>query len=173
VQIQIQGNVKMTTTQLFHTRIDLAPDMREMVSALLNQQLADTFDLYSQTKQAHWNVKGAQFYPLHELFDKLAGELEGYVDLIAERVTTLGGTAMGTVRLSSAASRLPEYPLDAIGSLPSVEALVARYASLAATTRAAIDMATEHGDMDTADLFTEVSRGLDKALWFLEAHLQA
>ena len=162
----------MTTGKMFHTRIDLAPETREKVIGLLNQQLADTFDLYSQTKQAHWNVKGAQFYPLHELFDKLAGELEGYVDLIAERVTTLGGTAMGTVRLSSATSRLPEYPLDAIGSLPSVEALAARYTSLAATTRAAIDTAAELGDMDTADLFTDVSRTLDKALWFLEAHLQ-
>ena len=140
--------------------------------ALLNQQLADTFDLYSQTKQAHWNIKGAQFHQLHELFDKLAEELEDYVDLIAERVTALGGMALGTARMASAASRLPEYPSDVVGSLPSVEALATRYANLAATTRVAIDTAAQHGDMDTSDLLTEVSRGLDKALWFLEAHLQ-
>jgi starvation-inducible DNA-binding protein len=163
----------VSTVGMFQTRIDLAPETREKVIALLGQQLVDTFDLYSQTKQARWNVKGAQFHPLYELFDKLAEELEEYVDLIAGRVTALGGKAMGTVRMSAGASRLPEYPLEAIDSLPGVEALVTPYASLAATTRAAIDAAAEHGDMDTADLFTEVSRGLDKALWFLEAHLQA
>ncbi|MCK6623587.1 MAG: DNA starvation/stationary phase protection protein Dps [Anaerolineae bacterium] len=163
----------MTTAKTFKTSIDIAPQTRAKLIDLLNQQLADTTDLYSQTKQAHWNVKGAQFYPLHELFDKLAVELLAYTDLIAERATALGGAALGTVRQAAAASRLPEYPAEAIDSLPTVEALAARYAGLAATTRAAIDTASSAGDQDTADLFTEVSRGLDKALWFLEAHLQA
>jgi starvation-inducible DNA-binding protein len=163
----------MTKAKIFSTRIDLAPEIREEIVALLNQQLADSFDLYSQIKQAHWNVKGAQFYQLHELFDKLADEMAEYVDLMAERATALGGTALGTVRLAAEASRLPEYPLETVASLPIVEALAVRYAQLAATTRAAIDAAASHGDADTADLFTEISRGLDKALWFLEAHLQA
>jgi starvation-inducible DNA-binding protein len=159
------------TKKTFSTRIDLPLDVRGLMIALLNQQLADAFDLYSQTKQAHWNVKGAQFYPLHELFDKLAEELEGYADLIAERATALGGLALGTVRLS-ANSQLAEFPSDVTGSLPTVKALADRYATLAASTRKAIDTATGQGDADSADLFTEVSRGLDKALWFLEAHLQ-
>jgi starvation-inducible DNA-binding protein len=163
----------METARTFTTRIDIASEVREKMIALLNQQLADTFDLYSQTKQAHWNVKGAQFHQLHELFDKLADELEDHGDVIAERVTALGGMALGTVRMSSAASRLPEYALDVADSLPTVEMLAVRYARLAATTRAAIDDAADQGDMDTSDLFTEISRGLDKALWFLEAHLQA
>jgi starvation-inducible DNA-binding protein len=163
----------MTTAKTFKTGIDIASQTRAKLINLLNQQLADTTDLYSQTKQAHWNVKGAQFYPLHELFDKLAAELLAYTDLIAERATALGGVALGTVRLAAAVSRLPEYPAETIDSLPTVEALAARYAGLAATTRAAIDIASSAGDQDTADLFTEVSRGLDKALWFLEAHLQA
>lgn len=162
----------MAKRRVFKTRIDLAAGTREKMIALLNQQLADTFDLYSQSKQAHWNVKGAQFYSLHELFDKLAGELGGYVDLIAERATALGGLALGTVRMSAAASRLPESSLEVVESMPTAEALATRFAGLAATTRAAIDAATEQGDMDTADLFTDVSRGLDKSLWFLEAHLQ-
>lgn len=160
------------TGKTFRTRIDLAADVRGPMIALLNQQLAGTFDLYSQTKQAHWNVKGAQFWALHELFDRLAGELEGYVDLIAERATALGGLAQGTVRLSAANSQLAELPLDVTDSLPTVEALAERYATLAASTRKAIDVANGQGDADTGDLFTEVSRGLDKALWFLEAHLQ-
>ncbi len=160
-------------SQMFPTSIDLPREKREAVVALLNQQLADTFDLYSQLKQAHWNVKGPQFYALHELFDKLAEELEDFIDMIAERATALGGMALGTVRMAAAASRLPEYPVEAVEGLQCVKALVERYADLAATTRAAIDTAAQYGDMDTSDLFTEVSRGLDKALWFLEAHLQA
>ncbi len=163
----------MATAPTFKTRIELPADRREKLIALLNQHLADTFDLYGQSKQAHWNVKGSQFYQLHELFDELADQAEEYVDLIAERATALGGTALGTVRMAAGASRLTEYPLDAGGSLQHVEALAVRFAALAATTRAAIDAADDLGDADTADLFTEVSRGLDKGLWFLEAHLQA
>ncbi len=163
----------MEKLKLHKTSIDLDAETREQIVALLNQQLADTFDLYSQTKQAHWNVKGVQFFQLHELFDKLATELLGHVDTIAERATTLGGTALGTARMAAAKTRLSEYSADVIGSRESVEALVSRYAELSATTRAAIDRATELSDADTADLFTEVSREVDKSLWFLEAHLQA
>lgn len=155
------------------TSIDLDGETREQIITLLNQQLADTFDLYSQTKQAHWNVKGMQFIQLHELFDQLAGELLPYVDDMAERATTLGGTALGTARMASTASRLSEYPANAFGGQESVAALVERYAALAASTRAAIDTSGNLGDADTADLFTGISRGLDKSLWFLEAHLQA
>jgi starvation-inducible DNA-binding protein len=156
----------------FATHIDLPADVRGPMIALLNQRLADTFDLYSQTKHAHWNVKGAQFFSLHELFDKLAEELEDYVDLIAERATALGGLALGTVRLSAANSQLAEFPPDVTASLGTVKALVERYAALAAATRKAIETADGQHDADTADLFTQVSRGLDKALWFLEAHVQ-
>jgi starvation-inducible DNA-binding protein len=163
----------MAKPKMHKTSIDLDSETREQVITLLNQQLADTFDLYSQTKQAHWNVKGAQFFQLHELFDKLATETLVYVDDIAERVTTLGGTALGTARMSSSGSRLTEYPVKVIGSQESVEALVERYAALAASTRAAIDASDDLNDADTADLFTGISRGLDKSLWFLEAHLQA
>jgi starvation-inducible DNA-binding protein len=157
---------------MFSTRNDLAREARVKMISLLNQQLADTFDLYSQTKQAHWNVKGGQFFQLHELFDKLAEELLGYVDLIAERATALGGLALGTVRMSAANSQLAECDLDITDSLPTVESIAERYAALAASTRQAIESAEGQGDADTADLLTEVSRGLDKALWFLEAHLQ-
>lgn len=158
---------------MFSTRNNLSREVRGQMIALLNQQLADIFDLYSQTKQAHWNVRGAQFIPLHELFDKLAAELVGHTDEIAERATALGGLAQGTVRQSAATSRLPECDLDVTDSLPTVEALADRYAALAASMRQAIESAEGQGDADTADLFTEVSRALDKALWFLEAHLQS
>jgi starvation-inducible DNA-binding protein len=165
----------MAKGHTFKTSIDVPADKRKKLIALLNQHLADTFDLYGQAKQAHWNVKGPQFHQLHKLFDDLAEQVLAYVDLIAERATALGGEALGTVRMAAGASRLKEYPLGsggAVGSMHHVEELAERFAALGATTRSAIDEAEKIGDADTADLFTEVSRGLDKALWFLEAHLQ-
>lgn len=162
----------MTKRSTFATANDLPADVREKSIALLNQQLADAIDLYSQAKQAHWNVKGMHFHQLHLLFDSLAEEIEEHIDEIAERATALGGIALGTIRMAGAASRLPEYTLGAVNGRQHVETLVARFAELAKTTRAAIDAATGFGDADTADLFTEVSRGLDKNLWFLESHVQ-
>ena len=139
---------------------------------LLNQQLADSLDLYSRTKQAHWNVKSKDFFQLHELFGVLAETTLAHVDLIAERATALGGAAMGTARMA-AASALPEYPVAATDGPEHVAALVERYGNYAASTRATIDRANACNGADTADLFTEVSRAVDKHLWFLEAHLQA
>ena len=157
----------------YPTSIDLDPETRAQLIALLNQQLADTFDLYSQTKQAHWNVKGAQFFQLHELYDKLAAELIDHVDTIAERATALGGTALGTLQMVAKVTRLSDYPEGAVASQTTLQTLVERFATLATTTRAATDEADKLGDANTADLFTGVSRALDKSLWFLEAHLQA
>jgi starvation-inducible DNA-binding protein len=162
----------MITERTFETRINLSADVRARLIDLLNEQLADTFDVFSQAKQAHWNVKGAQFYQLHELFDKLAGELEEHVDLIAERVTALGGVAMGSVRMAAQRSRVPEYDVEITDSQPVADALAVRFANLAESTRRAVEIADEQGDDGTADLLTEVSRALDKALWFLEAHGQ-
>lgn len=159
-------------TTMVETSHDLPAATRKKMVALLNTQLADTFDLFSQTKQAHWNVKGMQFYHLHELYDELAAELLAFVDQIAERGVMLGGAATGTARMAARSSRLDEFSGEAIGSRESVEALVKRYAALAETTRKAIDTAEEAGDMDTSDLFIELSRVLDKSLWFLEAHIQ-
>jgi starvation-inducible DNA-binding protein len=140
---------------------------------LLNQELADTADLYSQTKQAHWNVKGIHFYQLHLLFDQLAEKRQGEADELAERATALGGYALGTVRMAAASSGLPEIPTGIDAGVDYVRALVERYGIHANNMRAAIDEADEAGDKDTADLCTEISRELDKDLWFLQAHLQA
>jgi starvation-inducible DNA-binding protein len=159
---------------MFATRIDLPEDKRKQLVELLNQQLADTLDLYTQTKQAHWNVKGTEFYQLHELFDELAEPLLKFADEIAERATALGGLALGTARMAAASSRLDEYPLDILDSRAHVEALAERYANYAETTRAAIDTTIEeYGDQGTGDMFNDISRQVDKSLWFLEAHLQA
>ncbi len=166
------AKAKTNKTVRFSTRMDLGKSARAEMADLLNARLADVFDLYSQTKQAHWNVKGAQFIALHELFDDLAAELLDHADMIAERVTAMGGVALGTVRMAAAASSLPEFPADAFEGMAVVAALADRYAAFGASVRAAIDTADQAGDKDTADLFTEVSRGVDKNLWFLEAHIQ-
>ncbi len=159
------------TGRFYPTRNDLPVDVRQKVSEILNQTLATTIDLKTQTKQAHWNVKGLNFYQLHELFDEIAGELEEYVDMIAERVTALGGTAMGTARIAVSVSILPEYPDDVVDGIEHVTALAERFGAYAAHVREAIAQTDELGDMDTADLYTEISRAIDKRLWFLEAHL--
>lgn len=168
-----RGDANPDRKRTFRTSIDIPQENREQLIALLNQQLADTLDLYTQTKQAHWNVKGKDFFQLHELFDTIAENVEGHVDTLAERATTLGGMAMGTARMSAANSRLSEYPTDITEGMEHVACLVERYASYAATTRAAVDAADELEDPSTADLFTDISRDIDQHLWFLEAHLQA
>jgi starvation-inducible DNA-binding protein len=155
------------------TQNDLGAQIRRSMIELLNQQLADVLDLGLQAKQAHWNVKGPHFIGLHELFDKVAEELEEFTDDIAERAVELGGVALGTVQIISKNSRLTAYPLDLVSGRGHVAALSGALASFGATTRAAIDAAGKAGDADTADLFTEVSRGVDKLLWMIEAHLQS
>ncbi|NJK61783.1 MAG: DNA starvation/stationary phase protection protein Dps [Synechococcaceae cyanobacterium SM2_3_1] len=159
--------------QLYTTHVDLPEDARIQLITLLNQHLADTTDLKTQVKQAHWNVKGINFIALHEMFDTFATTLEGYVDMVAERVTALGGIARGTARIVASSSNLPEYDLEAVNGRQHLEALLERYGQYAKASRASIDRATELGDADTADLFTEISRQIDKDMWFIEAHLQA
>jgi starvation-inducible DNA-binding protein len=165
--------VATQTDRTFETRIDIPEDTREQVIELLNARLADTFDLYSQLKQAHWNVKGSDFYQLHLLYDQVAEDVFPFVDEIAERATQLGGLARGTARMAASASSLEEYPLDAIEGMETVTAVADRLAAYAAAVRSAIDTTAEWGDQSTSDLFTEISRTVDKYLWFVEAHQQA
>jgi len=159
-------------TKMFETRIDIPQENRTKLVDLLNARLADISDLYTQAKQAHWNVKGSDFFQLHELYDELAAALLPFIDMIAERATALGGEALGTVRMAASASTLKEFPRDAYASMDSVDALADRYAMMALNLRESADQAEQLEDMDTNDLLIEVSREVDKQLWFLEAHLQ-
>ena len=159
------------STNLYSTRNDLPLDTRTKIVEILNVTLAASLDLKTQIKQAHWNVKGLDFSQLHELFDEMAGELEEFVDLVAERAVALGGTALGTARVAASDSILPEYPLDAVDGKEHITALADRFEIYAKHVREAIDKIDSLGDADTADLYTEISRAIDKRLWFLEAHL--
>ena len=152
------------------TKNDLPDNIRKSAIALLQSRLWDAIDLTAQTKQAHWNVKGPNFIALHELFDQIYGEMGGHADTIAERMVALGGQAHGTVGSVAEGSSLPEYPLEISAGADHVEALSTALAAFGKSVRAAIDEAAEFGDQDTADVFTEVSRAIDKSLWFVEAH---
>ncbi len=159
--------------ELHETKIDLAKDTREKLVGILNQSLADSIDLVYQAKQAHWNVKGPNFIALHELFDRVATELDTHVDDIAERITSMGGIARGTVRLSAENSSLAEYPHEISDGTAHVDALSTALSDFGAKVRKNIDTTDELGDKDTADLYTGISRNVDKLLWFVEAHNQA
>lgn len=159
-------------SSLYPTRIDISADARAQLVERLNGQLAATIDLHLQTKQAHWNVKGPQFYALHKLFDDLAESVEEFIDELGERVTALGGIARGTARMAAAASPLDEYTTDIVAGDESLAALIDRYAAYAAFTRASIELAADVGDAASEDLFTEIARTVDKDLYFLESHVQ-
>jgi starvation-inducible DNA-binding protein len=158
---------------MFKTKNDLSEATRVKAIELLNARLADCKDLQTQTKQAHWNVKGPSFIGLHKLFDEINDAVEDYVDDIAERAVQLGGVAEGTARMVAKRSSLTEYAAKGGDGHAHVEALSSALAAFGKAARKAIAEANELGDLDTADLFTEVSRGIDKWLWFVEAHLQA
>ncbi len=158
--------------ELHNTKIDIQKNKREAIVGILNSRLADAIDLKSQAKQAHWNVKGMNFIALHELFDQVATDVETHIDDIAERITTLGGTAIGTIRAAAQNSSLAEYPLEITDGAAHVDALSTALADFGKKIRSGIDETTDLGDADTADLFTGVSRSIDKFLWFVEAHQQ-
>jgi starvation-inducible DNA-binding protein len=158
---------------MYDTRIDLPGGVRAKVAKFLNERLADAIDLGAQTKHAHWNVKGPSFIALHELFDKVAENVEDHIDELAERITTLGGTAHGTIATAARESSLKPYPEDITEGMAHVAALSGALAQFGRAVRKGIDQTAKWGDADTADLLTGISRDTDKYLWFLEAHLQA
>ncbi len=162
-----------TQPKLFSTSVSLSEKSRLQLIDLLNARLADAIDLKTQSKQAHWNVKGIHFMQLHELFDSVATHADDAADLLAERATALGGVALGTARLVAATSTLAEYDLNAVAGEQHVRALAKSLAAVANASRAGIDQAGALGDQGTADVFTEIVRQADKDLWFLEAHLQS
>lgn len=158
---------------MYKTKNDLPEPSRGQLVELCNARLADAIDLQTQCKQAHWNVKGPDFIALHELFDRLNEDVESYIDMIAERAVQLGGIADGTLRSAAKRSSLHEYSAVGGSGHAHVEALSTTLAMFGKHARNAITQCSELGDADSTDLFTEVSRGTDKWLWFIEAHLQA
>lgn len=153
------------------TRNTLSENIRAQSVELLNKHLAAAIDLHAQMKQAHWNVRGPGFIAIHELFDRVAAEVESYSDLIAERAGGLGGTAYGTIQVVAESSFLVPYPLGIADEQQHIFAVSGTLAAFGQSVREAFDQATSFGDADTADLFTEISRGIDQQLWLVESHV--
>jgi starvation-inducible DNA-binding protein len=156
---------------LHPTRMDIPAEIRRYVVELLNQTLACTVDLRSHVKQAGWNIRGPDFAPLQALFATMASELDAYADLMAERIAVLGGGARGTAHTAAMLSRLAEYPDAPVDGHAHVLALAERFAPYARAMRGDIALAADVEDADTAAVYTDISRGVDKQLWVLEAHL--
>ncbi len=158
--------------QMHKTKNAVKSNAKTLSIELLNARVADVIDLALVTKQAHWNLKGPQFIAIHEMLDGFRTEIDDSVDTMAERVVQLGGTALGTTQTVAKATKLAPYPTDIYAISDHLAALIERYGACANAVRENIDQTAEAGDADTADIFTQVSRSLDKALWFLEAHVQ-
>lgn len=157
----------------YKSNVGVPEENRQAIIALLNARLADSIDLRSQVKWAHWNLKGMHFIQLHELFDSVSSHVDDQSDTIAERIAALGGVANGTARQVAARSGLKEADLSASDGASQLKWLVHNVAHHANALRTAVQESADLGDPITADLFTSVTRELDKDLWFLEAHLQA
>jgi starvation-inducible DNA-binding protein len=154
------------------TRNNLESNAKKVSIEILNARVADGIDLALLTKQAHWNIKGRNFIAVHLMLDGFRTEIDTHVDTMAERVAQLGGTALGTTQTTAAATRLAPYPIDIHGTRDHLGALAERYGTAANLVRDAIDQTDEAGDADSSDIFVNYSRALDKALWFIESHLQ-
>jgi starvation-inducible DNA-binding protein len=157
---------------MHRTKNDLPEAVRLQITTYLDVRLADCLDLGTQVKQAHWNVKGPNFHPLHLLFDDIAEDIEDYADLIAERAVQLGGAVRGTARDVAANSGLKEYPHGITDGRAHVDAISNALADFGRTVREGIAHTSDLGDAVTSDMLTEIGRGVDKWLWMVEAHLQ-
>lgn len=158
--------------RLHKTNNSTPNNAKAIAMQVLQARLADSIDLGLATKQAHWNLKGPQFIGIHLMLDKFHDEQDGWSDTIAERITQLGGTARGTAQEVTKDTGLPPYPTDIYAIADHLHALIVRTAACANVIRQNIDDTDEAGDRGTADLLTEISRGLDRQLWLLEAHTQ-
>jgi starvation-inducible DNA-binding protein len=156
---------------LRHTSISINGENRIALTNLLNQQLILMTDLYLQTKLSHWNVTGPHFIAYHELFDDIASHVLDSIDVIAERATTLGASVNNSAQKIVEDTTLRDWSTEERHDRAMLNRLAGLVGQVANSMRAAIDQASQLGDADTADLFTEVSRQLDKDLWFLEAHM--
>ena len=155
-----------------HTaRIDIPLEIRTYLITLLNSTLSCSVDLRSHIKQAMWTVKGADVLQLQALFATMATELETYTDLVAERIAVLGGVALGTARTAATQSTLLEYPSDLIEGSAHVLALAERFASYSTALRTSMKHAMDVEDVGSAALYTDITRGVEKRLGLLEAHL--
>ena len=158
---------------MYQARIDINEVTRSKVISELQARPVDAVNLFTQIRQVHWNVKGSRFMALYELFESVAELLQDHSDQMAERIAALGGRADGTALIAASHSAIKEYPFDIETGRDHVIAGADRLAAFACSIRASINQTEVEDDAGPADLFTEISREIDKQIWFVKAHLQA
>ena len=157
------------TYQFMHTTNRLPDKTLGETATLLQERLTDSIDLMLHAKQARWNVKGPDFIALHKLFDRVHQEAAKFVDLIAERLVQLGGTARGHSRTTALHSSLPDHAADISSAKKHIAELAHAMSYYGELVRQAITCATQHEDPTTAEVFTEISRSTSSNLWIVEA----
>lgn len=168
-----KGMAPKTVKRMFKNRVALPEDVKEKVVGIMNTTLAGSLDMYSQAKYAHWNVKGVNFYQLHLVFDDVAKTIFKQIDAIAERITQLGGTANGTVRMSAGTSPIPPYNVEALSGPDHLEALANSLGVYCKELREASDKIDDAGDGPTSDFYNQLIVDAEEELYFLESHLEA
>ena len=158
--------------RMYSNRVSLSSDIKKKVVTILQVRLAEAADMHSQSKFAHWNVKGDNFYQLHLMFDQVAKVIGKQFDPIAERLTQLGGVANGTVRQASFVSTLPEYPVEVVAGMDHVRALADSLGQYCKGMRDASSKIDDIGDEPTSDFFNQLIVDAEEQLYFLESHLE-
>lgn len=152
--------------------IELDQRPRAESCTILNEILADSTILYALYKKHHWNVAGPTFYQLHLLFDKHAEEQLELIDLIGERVQTLGGIAVGDPRHAAELTTIERAP-DGAEEVPAqITRLLEAHRIIIGKVRAGIEKTEKNGDYGSNDLLMgDVLRRHELQVWFLSAHL--
>ncbi|HEY8114216.1 MAG TPA: DNA starvation/stationary phase protection protein [Actinomycetes bacterium] len=165
VEIQDFGTLRLLPIALGH-------DVRAQSCQALNRILADSQILYGLYKKHHWLMRGLTFYQLHLLLDKHAEEQLAIIDLIAERVQTLGGVAVGDPRHVAEITTVPRPPNGVEEVAAMLSRLLEAHEIVIAKVRDAIDGTARSGDAGTNDLLTsEVLRRHELQVWFVAEHL--
>jgi starvation-inducible DNA-binding protein len=167
------GPATKMNDKMYHNRVALTDEQKKKTVAVMQERLAESLDMYSQAKFAHWNVKGYNFYQLHLVFDSVADHIFPQIDAIAERITQLGGVANGTVRQAANGSLIPEYNIALIAGMDHVNALADALGCYCQALREASDKIDEIGDEPSSDFFKQLVVEAEEQLYFLESHLEA
>jgi starvation-inducible DNA-binding protein len=151
--------------------IGIDPKNREQIATALSKVQADTYTLYLKTHNYHWNVTGPMFQTLHLMFEQQYNELWLSVDLVAERIRSLGLAAPGTYRQFATLTSIKEDE-----SVPKAEEMIRRlvegHETVARTARNAFKLAEEVHDQPTCDLLTQRMQVHEKTAWMLRSLLE-